>query len=224
MSKRVLVVAPHPDDETLGCGGTLLWHKKRGDSLHWLIMSRMAPELGFSADRIALRDQEIKKVESLYGFESLHKAPFLTTKLDTYPASELVGEVSAVFGQVKPEIVYCPFSGDIHTDHRAVFDSVAASTKWFRYPSVERVLVYETPSETEFALGVDGKDFKPNVFVDVSEHLDRKLEIMRVYASELGKFPFPRSEEAIRALAAVRGSASGSTAAEAFMLLKEILK
>jgi LmbE family N-acetylglucosaminyl deacetylase len=101
-----------------------------------------------------------------------------------------------------------------------VFNAVAAGTKWFRHPSVRRVLAYETLSETDFGLNAS-PGFKPNVFVDITHFIDKKIEAANVYASELGKFPFPRSPEAIRALASVRGATSGFQAAEAFELLRE---
>lgn len=94
------------------------------------------------------------------------------------------------------------------------------STKWFRYPSVKRILAYETLSETDFGLGTD-LGFRPNIFINIENYLEDKLRAMDIYASELGRFPFPRSDEAIRALATLRGAASGFQAAEAFELLRE---
>jgi LmbE family N-acetylglucosaminyl deacetylase len=108
----------------------------------------------------------------------------------------------------------------VHTDHRAVFDAGAACAKWFRYNSIRRVFAYETLSETEFTLDAQ-PPFAPNFFVDITNFLERKLEIMAVYQSEMSEFPFPRSVEAIRALASLRGASSGFRAAEAFQLLRE---
>jgi LmbE family N-acetylglucosaminyl deacetylase len=121
----------------------------------------------------------------------------------------------------EPEEVFVPHPSDVHTDHRIVFDAVASCTKWFRYPSVKRVLAYETLSETDFGLGTN-QAFRPNVFVNIEPYLAEKLQAMDIYVSELGVFPFPRSHEAIRALATLRGAASGFRAAEAFELLREI--
>lgn len=221
---RVVVVAPHPDDETLGPGGTLLKHRARGDELHWLIMTRMDEASGFSPQRIAARAKEIETVAGSYGFASVHKAEFPATSLDALPMGKIVDVVSRAFKAINPTIVYLPFRGDIHTDHWVVFDAVAACTKWFRYGSIRRVLAYETLSETDLGINPDVGAFRPNVFVDISEHLEKKIEIMRVFQSEMGGFPFPRSEEALRALARFRGTLSGFQAAEAFMLLKETVK
>lgn len=218
---KVLVVAPHPDDETLGCGGTLLKHKEQGDEIHWLICTHIHQQYGYALDRVVQRELEIEKVKSLYGFTSLTHLKYPTSRLDTIPMTELVETIGNVFREIQPEIIYLPYRGDVHTDHAVVFDAVISCTKWFRYPFVKKVLAYETLSETEFGLNPDLSGFRPNVFVDISDYLDRKLEIMSVFASEMGEFPFPRSKKAIRSLAYVRGASAGYQVAEAFMLLKE---
>lgn len=220
--KKILVVAPHPDDETLGCGGTLLKHKQANDHLTWLIMTTMDQSM-FPQERIHQRKEEIRKVASMYEFDETVQLSFSTTKLDTVPMSELVMSIGDVIKEIQPDVVYLPYRGDAHSDHKAVFDAAASCIKWFRYPSVKKVMVYETLSETDFGLNPDTNGFRPNIFSNIEEYLERKLEIMRVFESELGEFPFPRSEEAIRALATLRGASSGSKAAEAFMLLKEVL-
>lgn len=219
--KQVIIIAPHPDDETLGCGGTILRHHDQGDCVHWMIITGM--EDGFSAARIAARENEIESVKHQYGFKSAHSLKFPTTRLDSVPIGDLVSSIKAVFDAVSPDTVYLPYRGDVHTDHRVVFDAVVSCSKWFRHPSIKRILAYETLSETEFGINPDSNGFRPNVFVDISAHIDKKLEIMNTYASELEAFPFPRSFEAVRALAALRGATAGCVAAEAFMLLKEII-
>jgi LmbE family N-acetylglucosaminyl deacetylase len=143
-----------------------------------------------------------------------------TAKLDAQPLASLVQRIGDVIRAANPTEVLVPSPSDVHSDHRVVFEAVAGCAKWFRYPSIQRVLSYETPSETDFSLDPD-VSFRPNVFVDISAHLERKMEILSVYASELGEFPFPRSAQAVRALAQVRGAASGFAAAEAFQLLNE---
>jgi len=218
--QTVVCVAPHPDDETLGCGGTILKHVAQGDSVHWLIVTAMGADL-FSSERIRKRKEEIEKVALAYGFCSVHELGFPSASLDRIPLSELVGEIGRVLGDIQPAVVYVPYRGDVHSDHAIVFDAVSACSKWFRYPSVCRLLVYETPSETDFAINPDARGFVPNVFVNIEPWLEKKLEIMSSYDGEQGEFPFPRSEESLRAMARVRGSASGFLAAEAFMLLRE---
>ena len=171
---------------------------------------------------IKQRADEIKRVTALFGFDSVFELKFPTTQLDQVPMSDLVAAISNVFKKFEPEEVFVPHPADVHADHRMVFDAVASCTKWFRYLSVKRVLAYETLSETDFGLGTS-QSFRPNVFVNIEPYLDDKIRAMDIYASEIGEFPFPRSHEAIQALAILRGAASGFKAAEAFELLRERL-
>ena len=217
---RTLVVAPHPDDEILGCGGTLLRRKAEGAELGWLIVTGISEQAGWSVETVQQRDAEIGKVVELVGFDQVFNLRLPSTQLDRLPMGDLINQFAAVFKEFQPIEVLLPCRSDVHTDHRLVYDAAVACTKWFRYPSVKRVLAYETISETEFSLD-QNNSFRPNYFFDISEYLERKLEIMLVYKSELGDFPFPRSNKAIRALAALRGSTAGFMAAEAFQLLRE---
>ena len=218
----VLVVAVHPDDETLGCGGTLLRHKADGDEIHWLIATDIKESEGFSVSAIKKRNKEIKKTEDLYGFTSVNKLNLSTAKVDTYSMGELVSKISHVFNTVKPNIIYLPFKGDVHSDHKYIFDAAYSCTKNFRYPFIKKIYMMETLSETEFSLSTKEDSFVSNVFVDISEFMDKKIELMNIYESEIGEHPFPRSERNIRALATYRGATSGCEYAESFMLIKEI--
>lgn len=220
MMERVLVVAPHPDDETLGCGGTLLRMAENGAQIAWLIVSSMSEDNGFTPLRVRTRDAEIDKVSSLFGFSDVFRLSLPTRQLDMIPMADLIEQFSSAFKAFSPDQVFLPNRSDVHSDHRAVSDAGAACVKWFRYPSVRRVLAYETISETEFSLDVHSV-FQPNLFVDISEYIERKLAIMAVYESEMAAFPFPRSAEAIRALATLRGATAGFRAAEAFQILRE---
>ncbi len=130
------------------------------------------------------------------------------------------GQFGVEINKFSPDEIYIPHLGDVHTDHQIVHKAIMSCTKAFRYPCVKRVLVYETLSETDFGLEL-GAQFVPNVFVDISEFLEKKLQAMEIYASEMGTFPFPRSVLSIRSLAHYRGSSSGFAAAEAFQLLRE---
>lgn len=220
MITKTLVVAPHPDDEVLGVGGTLLRRKAEGVNVAWLIVTDISVQSGWSEAKVKQRADEVKRVSELFGFDEVFTLNFPTTRLDCVPMSDLVAGISEVFKSFEPEEVFVPHPSDVHTDHRLVFDAAASCTKWFRYPSVKRVLAYETLSETDFGLGTN-QGFRPNVFVDIEPFIDDKLRAMDIYASELGVFPFPRSHETIKALAALRGAASGFKAAEAFELLRE---
>jgi N-acetylglucosamine malate deacetylase 1 len=219
--KRVLVLAPHPDDETLACGGTLLRHKSEGAALHWVIATDMTAETGYTPARMAARDAEIGQVAQAFGFASVDRFGFATTRLDTLPLGDVVVAVKRVVDRIKPDVVYAPFAGDAHSDHTIVAKAASAAVKWFRAPSVQRVLAYEALSETGFALTSDAPAFAPNCYVEIEGELPRKLDILDLFAGELGRFPFPRSREAITALARWRGATVGVAAAEAFILLQE---
>ena len=219
---KSLVVAPHPDDEVLGVGGTLLRRKSEGAKLGWLIMTRISLEAGWSSENVLKRQQEITQITEHFGFDSVFELGYTTTRLDQIPMSELINAVSEVIQAFAPNEVFIPHSSDIHSDHRVTFDAVASSTKWFRSPSIKRVLAYETLSETEFGLGPN-RGFKPNVFMNIEGHLENKLRAMAIYSSEVGEFPFPRSDQAISALAILRGASSGFKEAEAFEMLREII-
>ena len=217
---KVMVIAPHPDDEILGVGGTLMRRKASGAAISCVFVTGISTAHGWPAERVAERAAEIRNVAELIGFDEVIELNFPTTKLDTLAIGDLVGALSTAIKNFEPNEVFVPHPSDIHTDHRVAFDAAASCVKWFRYPSIRRVLAYETLSETDFGLGVD-LGFRPNVFEDISVFLDLKLQAMSVYASEMGAAPFPRSAEVIRALAIVRGAASGFRAAEAFQLLTE---
>jgi len=219
---KTLIIAPHPDDELLGCGGSLLKWIEQGSTAGWLLITAISEELGWDKAKVQERDREIQQVRAGLSIspENLYSLEFPTTKLDQIPTAQLVGAISEVFKTFQPEEVYVPHANDIHSDHRIIFNAVAACCKWFRYPSVKRILAYETLSETDCNLNSDAV-FKPNVFVDITGYLEKKIELLGIYQSEWGEFPFPRSETAVKALANVRGAQSGFMAAEAFQLLRE---
>jgi len=217
---KVLVIAPHPDDETLGCGGTLSRHKQEGDELYWGIVTCISEDMGWPEAVVKNRDAEIDVVEKKYGFSDVFNFRLPTTKLDTLPLSDLIEKITEVYKKTEPEIIYMPYAYDVHTDHQIIAKALQSTFKWFRYPHIRKVLMYETSSETEFNF-IEKRKFSPNVFVDISDHLNDKIEAMKIYDGEMGTFPFPRSEKTVRSLATFRGSQSGYEAAEAFELVYE---
>ena len=224
LSNKVLVVSVHPDDETLGCGGTLLKHKSNGAEIYWLIVSSATQKQGYSNDFTSKRKKEISLVASKYDFSKVFQLELPTTELDTIPLKDLTKKIAAVITEILPNIIYIPFKGDVHSDHRIVFDAAFSCTKSFRYSCIKRVLMMEVLSETEFAPPMPGTSFIPNVFVNITDFIELKIEILDVYKNELGEHPFPRSKKNTKALALYRGATSGCRYAESFMLLKEIWK
>ena len=218
MNNKVLVLAVHPDDETLGCGGTLLKHKDNNDQIHLLI----ATSIDETHDYYEKREREIEQISKLYDFNSVHNLRLKTMRVDEYIMSELVVKISNLINSIKPNIIYLPFLHDVHSDHRKIFEAAFSCTKSFRYPFLKKIYMMETLSETEFVPNLIHYSFCPNVFVDITKYIDKKIEIMNVYQSEIDKHPFPRSKKNIKALATYRGASCGSEYAESFMLLKEI--
>lgn len=222
---RTIVLAPHPDDETLGCGGTLLRLKDEGGaSLFWVLMTRMTAEAGYDDAAIRRRDAEIAQIEALYGFDKTAQLPFSAAMLDIVPTHELVRALAAVFDDLQPQTLLLPYPSDAHSDHRRTFAIASACSKWFRRKYLRRIMCYETPSETGFNLDPTAAPFAPNCYIKLEPRdVARKIEIMNLYGGEMAPFPFPRSEEAIEALARLRGSQCGADAAEAYVLVRESL-
>lgn len=222
--KNVIVISAHPDDETLGVGGTILKHIANGDNVYWIIVTNVFENQGFSNERVESRQEEIREVEKLLGICKTFLLNYPTMTLSSSSLIKMVPEISSIFSEVQPEIIYTLNRSDAHSDHRVIFDAVMACTKSFRYPFIKQILMYECISETEFAPALAEKAFLPNYFVDITDYLDRKNEIMKVFESEIGEHPFPRSLENIKALAHFRGASVGVKYAEAFQLLKYIDK
>lgn len=214
---RTLVIAPHPDDETLGVGGTLLRRKSEGAETGWLIMTKLDE---IEKNKSQQKKNEILQVSEILGFDEIYELGLPTTKLDQVPIVELVQSISKVVHEFQPTEIFLPHPSDVHSDHKVTFQAASSCTKWFRFSSIRRVLAYETLSETEFGIS-KGQNFHPNYFVNIEHFLDQKIIAMSAYASEISLFPFPRSVESIRSLSSFRGSSSGFKAAEAFELLRE---
>ncbi len=220
----ILVISAHPDDETLGCGGTMLKHHERGDTLYWLIVTQ-THEPQWSKEVIERKTQEVECVAEAYGIQQYYRLGFPTIRLDTVPQADLINAIRDVIAQVTPQNVYLVHGGDVHTDHHAVFAAAMSVLKPFymaRY-GVQRILSYETLSSTEAAPPHHARAFVPDVYIDITPYIDRKIEIMGLYESEAQPDPMPRGPSAIRALAHYRGATIGVEYAEAFALVREIM-
>ena len=197
MNEKIVVVAVHPDDETLGCGGTLLRHKRDGDEIHWMIVTRISEDLGYTEIDIQRREDEIERVAKTYNFDTIHKLGIHTGKVDMTPTADLVKMFSDHFSTIEPSIVYLPFLSDAHSDHRAAFRAAFSATKNFRHPYINKILMMETQSETDFSVGTSKETFSPNYYVNITGFLNSKIEISRIYESEFKNHPFPRSDRGI---------------------------
>ena len=216
---KVLVVSPHPDDETLGAGGTLLKLKASGNSIYWLNVTSIKTEYGYSIDRVEERTQEIERVRQAYGFNGFRNLELEPAGMDKYSTSELVMKFKQALEEVRPEVLFVPYRYDVHSDHRIAFDALYSCTKSFRAPYLKTVLSMEILSETDQAQ--QENCFSPNIFIDISSYIEKKIDIMSIYKSEMTSAPFPRNETAIKGLAAYRGATAYQKYSEAFHLIRK---
>ena len=167
---KTLVIAPHADDELLGCGGTLLKRMKEGNLTGWLLVTEISEDLGWSKNQVFNRSNEIETVRKGLNIkkDNFFSLNLPSTKVDTYPNYELINKISEVFNKFKPEEIFLPYPGDIHSDHRYIFECALSCTKSFRYPFIKRALCYETLSETEFGVDPRFNRFCPNFFIDIT--------------------------------------------------------
>lgn len=219
---NILVIAPHPDDEVLGCGGTMAKHTSDGDEVYLCVVTKTYPP-DWPEGEIRKRRNEVLRANTILGIKKTYFLDLPTVKLDTIPQKELNEAIAQVVNKLQPEIVYIPHGGDVNSDHRLVFEAAMVATRPRPALAIRKVLCYEVLSETEWAAPFAENAFMPNVYVDISEVLETKLKAMSEYKSELKEFPHPRSLESISALAKIRGATVGVEAAEAFRLIREIL-
>ena len=218
---QVLVVAPHPDDEVLGVGGTIHRLAGEGHDVFVAIVTKGWEPL-FSESQVRQVRAEAESANELLGVKALRFLDLPVTRLHAMAAHELNATFEALVAEVRPAWVFLPFPGDRHEDHRQVFDACQVGLRpGGNRPNVERVMCYETVSETHWSAPRIEPVFDPQLFVEVSDHLEAKVGAMRCYASQLKAAPDARSVEAVSALAAWRGSVVGMRAAEAFMLVRE---
>jgi LmbE family N-acetylglucosaminyl deacetylase len=218
---NLLVIATHPDDEVLGCGGTIARHASRSDRVDVLVVTRGAPEL-YTEDQIKRLRKELEAAHAILGVAAVHFLDFPAPKLDLVPAHELADAIGAQIASLRPAAVFLPHRGDLHSDHRIVFGAALVAARPIGEVVVRRLLSYETLSETEWAAPVAEDAFLPSVYVDISEFLEHKKKALAAYQSQIREFPHPRSLQAVECLARVRGSTVGVHAAEAFQLIREI--
>lgn len=219
---KILVIAPHGDDEILGAGGALFKHSRGGDKVYRCIITEpYGPD--WSEEYIANRQQEIKKSGKILKIEKTFLLGFPTVKLDTVPQKELNDRLAEIVNEVKPEIVYTAYSGDLNADHRLTFESTLVAARPVPKGSIKRILSYEVVSETEW--GRNLKSFIPNFYIELNRvDLQKKLSALRAYGSEIKPYPHPRSLEVLETLAKLRGSEAGIKLAESFVLIREIKK
>lgn len=218
---RVLIIAPHPDDEIIGVGGTIAKRAKAGDEVYVCIVTKGKAPL-FNLDFIEQGRRECREADAKLGVKETIFLDFPAVMLETIPRYELNGKVEEVVQNIKPEEVYIPHRGDMQIDHQMVVDAamVAVRPRGDDYP--KRVYAYETLSETGWNIPNVTNEFIPTVYENITDTYDVKMEAMSVFKSQLAPFPAARSVGAIEALAKFRGATVSVEAAEAFSLVREV--
>lgn len=219
---KIVVIAPHPDDEVLGVGGTIARSVSEGHEVQVVIVTKGTDDI-FSADLIEKGRAEAKKAHFLLGVTRTIFLDFPAAKLDTIERHIINKAISEVINEVMPEIVFLPFRGDMHIDHQIVFDAamVAIRPNKPKFPCY--VFMYETLSETNWNDYKSQAQFVPDVYINISDYLETKMNALKCYASQIQSFPNERSEDSIYYLAKLRGSTVNHEAAEAFSLVRMVV-
>ena len=180
----------------------------------------MKKSLGYTEEQILTRKKQIKQIKDYFCFNDFYDMGLKPAHLESYEAGEVIGRIGKYIQDIKPNWIILPDYNDAHSDHKVVFEWCFSCTKVFRCPSINKITTMEIISETDF-----GKPYNPfiaNYFINISEFMEKKLEAIEIYKSELGEHPFPRNKEAIKANGILRGVNAGVLYAEAFRLIKSI--
>lgn len=222
---RILVVAPHPDDEVLGVGGTIKKKVNQGHVVYVAIVTNAtrSDPVRFTKEKLLNVRNEAKHACASLGVKKVFFEDFPAPALDQYPGHLMAEAISKILHEIRADVLFVPFRGDIHNDHKAVFDACMVAARPVGSYSVKKIYAYETMSETEWAYPFAGESFIPNKYECLTiEEFHAKLEAMKYYKSQVRMFPNPRSIEALEALAKYRGSTVSVERAEAFMVIREI--
>lgn len=226
MSKTILVVAAHPDDEVLGCGGTIARHAADGDSVQILIVGEGATSrqgsrnLTVQADTLEELQEAAKRAGEILGAREVEIVGLPDNRMDSLDRLDLVKIIEVRVEKHQPEIVYVHHAGDVNVDHRRLHEAVITACRPIPGKSVREILSFEVASSTEWQTTGSAPSFNPNCFVDISEKWDLKRLALEAYASEMRPWPHARSMEALEYLARWRGAQVGVQAAEAFCVLR----
>jgi len=222
---KYLVLAPHADDEVLGCGGTIARKVREGHEVYVSILTNAsvgAPEL-FSEKDVQRSRAEAKNAHELLGVKATKFSELPAPRLEQYPQYMIANEITTIIKDVQPNVLLIPHRGDLHLDHGVIFNASLVAARPVGSHKISRILAYETLSETEWGHPFPEKAFIPNYFVPLSEgDLQKKLAAMQSFSSQIKQSPHPRSIEGIQTLAAHRGMSVNNKYAEAFILVREV--
>jgi len=226
--KIIGIVAAHPDDEVLGCGGTISRLANEGHQVHILLLadgesSRGTSERSIKSKQLSERKSAAKRACKILNCTSVDLLSLPDNRLDRFERLDIIKKIEEFIEHYRPNMVFTHHIGDVNIDHRIVHDAVIAACRSRPGHPVRELLFFEVLSSTEWRPPSSGCVFHPNVFVDISSTISRKLDALRAYESELRDFPHPRSIEAVEALARWRGATVGVNAAEAFILGRKVI-
>lgn len=226
--KKVLVIAAHPDDELLGVGGTIRKLADQGIICRAVIIgegitSRSNARSEADAQDLVNLKEDARKAANIVGYETIDFCELPDNRLDGMDLLDVIKIIGKYVDQYKPDTIFTHHHGDLNIDHRIVCEAVITACRPVGDYEVERIYAFETPSSTEWNYTYTDP-FVPNLYIDVTETLEAKVEGMKCYRSESTTFPHPRSAEALRALGTLRGSNVGMKKAEAFMILREVIR
>lgn len=217
----VLVIAPHPDDEIIGVGGTIAKRTENGDEVYVCIVTKGCAPL-FDENFISKGREECQEADRLLGVKETIFLDFPAVALETVPRYKFNGRIREIVQQIYPDEVYIPHRGDMQLDHQLVADAAMVALRPKYENCVKRIYCYETLSETGWNIPNSVNEFVPTVYEDISSTIERKLAAMHMFQSQISAFPNARSIEAMKALASFRGATVTVNAAEAFSLIREI--
>ncbi len=217
---NILIIAPHPDDEILGCGGTIIKHIKQNDEVYLCIMTK--GDIKYYGDQtLHEKRQEVLKVAEFLKIKKVFFCDFIAAQLDTYPQNQINQKLREIIQEVRPHTIYLPHQGDLHRDHQITFQCTLVAAKPILNPFIKKIISYEALSETEQSSPYTNP-FIPNYYINITAQLAQKKQALLLYASELRPYPHPRSPQALEIKAQSRGIEIGVEAAEAFMIIKQI--
>ena len=224
---KILVIAAHPDDEVLGCGGSIARLGNEGHEVRVLILgegmtSRFNHRKDAPDSQIRALHTHCQEVGKILGVKEVNVRNLPDNQFDSVPLLSIAKEIEAAINTMEPQIVFTQHGGDLNIDHVLVYRATLIATRPVVEHSVKTVYAYEVASSSEWAFQQFSPVFKPSVFFDITHTLDQKIQAMQVYESEAREFPHPRSPEALRAAAQRWGSVSGLRAAEAFELVRDV--
>lgn len=218
--QKVLVIAPHMDDESLGCGGTICKHVASEDAVSVIFVAHRIYGHKYDGPKDKVEGSHALKAKKILGYRDAIFLNLPDERLDG-SVQDIIISLEKEMAKIAPDRVYLPFRGDNHQDHRAVFDAARVVFRPAAADIVRSICMYEVPSSTEQSPPISENAFLPNRYVDISEFIDKKLDAIACYKTEKRRFPHPRSEESIKILAKKRGSEGGFGFAEAFMILRD---